>query len=118
MGGKCVLASEIDKFAAEVYARNFANTDMFGPIVGDIVALTEPKVDKVIPQHDVLVGGFPCQPFSKGGLQLGINETRGTLFYNIAKILEARKPKFILLENVRNLTGPKHHHTWARLSRI
>ncbi|MFM1786424.1 MAG: hypothetical protein RL228_374 [Actinomycetota bacterium] len=117
MGGKCVLASEIDKSAADVYARNFAKTDMYGPIVGDIVALTEPKVDKVIPQHDVLVGGFPCQPFSKGGLQLGINETRGTLFYNIAKILEARKPKFILLENVRNLTGPKHHHTWALIIR-
>lgn len=117
MGGKCVLASEIDQFATDVYARNFANRDMYGPIVGDIVALTEPKVDKVIPEHDVLVGGFPCQPFSKGGFQLGINETRGTLFYNIARILEARTPKFILLENVRNLTGPKHHHTWALIIR-
>lgn len=117
LGGKCVLASEIDKHATEVYRRNFESTDMFGPIVGDIVALTEPAVDKIIPQHDVLVGGFPCQPFSKGGYQLGINETRGTLFYNIAKILETRKPKFVLLENVRNLTGPKHHHTWALIIR-
>lgn len=117
LGGKCVLASEIDKNATEVYRRNFESTDMFGPIVGDIVALTEPAVNKIIPPHDVLVGGFPCQPFSKGGYQLGINETRGTLFYNIAKILEARKPKFVLLENVRNLTGPKHHHTWALIIR-
>lgn len=117
MGGKCVLASEIDKNAADVYRRNFEATDMYGPIVGDIVALTEPKVARVIPDHDVLVGGFPCQPFSKGGLQLGLNETRGTLFYNIARILEVKRPKFILLENVRNLTGPKHRHTWALIIR-
>jgi DNA (cytosine-5)-methyltransferase 1 len=117
MGGKCVLASEIDKFAVQVYRQNFEDTDMYGPIVGDIVALTEPKVSKIIPEHDVLVGGFPCQPFSKGGFQLGIQETRGTLFYNIAKILEVRRPKYILLENVRNLTGPKHRHTWALIIR-
>lgn len=117
MGGKCVLASEIDEHAAAVYARNFGERDMHGPLVGDIVALTEPRIADLIPEHDVLVGGFPCQPFSKGGLQLGIGETRGTLFYNIARILEVRQPKFLLLENVRNLTGPKHHHTWALIIR-
>lgn len=117
MGGQCVLASEIDAHAAAVYSKNFDGRDMYGPLVGDIVALTEPNISDLIPEHDLLVGGFPCQPFSKGGFQLGINETRGTLFYNIARILEIRKPKFLLLENVRNLTGPKHHHTWALIIR-
>lgn len=65
-----------------------------------------------VPEHDVLVGGFPCQPFSKSGLQQGMDEARGTLFWNIAKIIEVRKPKLVLLENVRNISGPRHRHEW------
>jgi DNA (cytosine-5)-methyltransferase 1 len=65
-----------------------------------------------VPEHDVLVGGFPCQPFSKSGKQMGMEETRGTLFWNIAKIIETHRPSIVLLENVRNITGPRHVHEW------
>lgn len=117
LGGQCVFASEIDKDAQNIYRLNFEK-HMNGPIVGDIIPLTNKTLSKLIPEHDVLVGGFPCQPFSKSGAQLGMDETRGTLFYNIAKILEKRRPKVIVLENVRNLTGPKHKHTWALIVRV
>ena len=117
LGGECVFASEIDKDAQAIYKLNFEK-HMKGPIVGDIIPLTDKTLSKLIPEHDVLVGGFPCQPFSKSGAQLGMDETRGTLFYNIAKILEKRRPKVIALENVRNLTGPKHKHTWALIIRV
>ena len=117
LGGKCVFASEIDEAAQGLYRKNFEH-EMKGPIIGDIIPLTEKRVSQLIPEHDLLAAGFPCQPFSKSGAQLGMDETRGTLFYNIAKILEKRKPKIIILENVRNLTGPKHKHTWALILRV
>jgi len=117
LGGTCVFASEIDLAAQSVYRKNFEH-EMKGPIVGDIIPLTEKTLSRLIPEHDVLAGGFPCQPFSKSGAQLGMDETRGTLFYNIAKIIEKRRPKVVILENVRNLTGPKHKHTWALILRV
>ncbi len=117
LGGECVFASEIDQDAQDIYRLNFEK-NMKGPIVGDIIPLTDKSLSNIIPEHDVLVGGFPCQPFSKSGAQLGMDETRGTLFYNISKILEKRKPKVIVLENVRNLTGPKHKHTWSLIIRV
>jgi DNA (cytosine-5)-methyltransferase 1 len=115
LGGQAVLASEIDLDARRIYEHNHG-PEMSGPIIGDIVSVTESRVDPVIPMHDVLVAGFPCQPFSKSGYQRGINETRGTLFFNIAKIAEKRKPRVIVLENVRNLIGPNHHDsTWLTI---
>lgn len=117
LGGTCVFASEIDLAAQSIYRKNFEH-EMKGPIVGDIIPLTEKTLSRLIPEHDVLAGGFPCQPFSKSGAQLGMDETRGTLFYNIAKIIEKRRPKVVILENVRNLTGPKHKHTWALILRV
>jgi DNA (cytosine-5)-methyltransferase 1 len=111
LGGKAVFASEIDPHAQEIYRHNFEH-HMHGEILGDIVPLTESVVDDAIPVHDVLAAGFPCQPFSKSGFQRGINETRGTLFYNIARVLEAKRPRVVILENVRNLVGPNHRHTW------
>jgi DNA (cytosine-5)-methyltransferase 1 len=105
MGGKCVYAVENDKNAAEIYQKNWGISAF-----GDITQDANEKVK--VPPHDVLVAGFPCQPFSKSGDQKGMNETRGTLFWNILKIVEKRKPSLILLENVRNLVGPRHQHEW------
>lgn len=106
LGGRCVYAVEIDPVAAVVYERNWAV-----PALGDI---TEHANDRAVtvPQHDVLVGGFPCQPFSKSGAQRGMDEARGTLFWNIARVIEARRPAVVILENVRNLAGPRHIHEW------
>jgi DNA (cytosine-5)-methyltransferase 1 len=106
LGGECVYASEWDKDAARIYERNWnLKPD------GDITLAANDEVMNV-PAHDVLVGGFPCQPFSKSGKQMGMEETRGTLFWNIAKIIETHKPSIVLLENVRNITGPRHLHEW------
>ena len=107
LGGECVYASEWDKDAAQIYANNWKRSPD-----GDIT-LAANDFDMEVPAHDVLVGGFPCQPFSKSGKQMGMEETRGTLFWNIAKIIEAHNPKLVLLENVQNIVGPRHIHEWG-----
>lgn len=107
-GGECWFASEIDPMCQDVYERNWGMRPE-----GDIVPLTEDRM--AVPAHDVLAAGFPCQPFSKSGYQRGMAETRGTLFFNICKVLEAHKPPVILLENVRNLAGPRQQETWATI---
>ena len=107
LGGRCVLASEIDEDCRQVYARQFPGT----PLVGDVRELTRDATR--IPDHDVLAAGFPCQPFSKSGLQLGLRDkTRGTLFFEIMEIVRAKRPRFVILENVRNIAGPRHRATW------
>jgi DNA (cytosine-5)-methyltransferase 1 len=111
LGGKLLLASEIDSKAREIYSSNFIKKNDNHKFAHDINDLTK-NPRRFIPDHDILAGGFPCQPFSKSGNQKGINETRGTLFWNILKILEAKKPKILLLENVQNLIGPKHLRDW------
>ena len=95
-GGRCVVASEINKDAVKVYKANFPNTK----IIGDIT-----KEWKQMPRFDVLAGGFPCQPFSKAGNQQGFDDkTSGNLFYSIIDILKEHKEcKFVILENVKNL---------------
>jgi DNA (cytosine-5)-methyltransferase 1 len=118
-GGECRFVSEIDRAAAAVYQLNWGNS-IFHPagrplIEGDIVPLTEERM--AVPAHDVLAGGFPCQPFSKSGSQLGMAEARGTLFWNICRILQKRKPRVVLLENVRNIVGPRHRHEWEVIIR-
>jgi len=118
-GGQCVFASDIDAAAREIYERNWEvhskKKYQGSKVAGDIVPLTEKEV--LVPAHDVLVGGFPCQPFSKSGHQKGMDETRGTLFWNILKILEARRPAIVILENVRNIAGPRHRHEWQTIIR-
>ena len=106
MGGVCVYAVEIDPQAAKVYERNWG----LNPL-GDVTRDANDD-SMVVPPHDVLVAGFPCQPFSKSGAQRGMDETRGTLYWNILKIIQAHHPKVVLLENVRNLAGPRHLHEW------
>ncbi|TRW46369.1 DNA (cytosine-5-)-methyltransferase [Georgenia yuyongxinii] len=110
LGGQCWFASEIDRAATAVYEANWRMK-----VDGDIVPLTEDTM--AVPPHDVLAAGFPCQPFSKSGKQHGMDETRGTLFFNIARVLEERRPTVILLENVRNLAGPRHAHEWEVIVR-
>lgn len=92
-----VFASEIDKYAKESYSANFSKENLHG----DITVIDE----KTIPDHTLLVGGFPCQSFSIAGLQKGFEDTRGTLFFDVARILNEKKPKYILLENVKNLSS-------------
>ena len=106
MGGKCVYAVEIDPRAAAVYKSNWG-VNALGDITQDVS-----DRDVLVPDHDVLVAGFPCQPFSKSGAQLGMEETRGTLYWNILKIIKTRRPALVVLENVRNLAGPRHEHEW------
>ena len=96
LGGKCIFSSEIDKYAQKTYELNFGDKPY-----GDIT-----KIDaKDIPTHDILVGGFPCQAFSIAGKRGGFNDTRGTLFFDIARIIKEKQPKAFFLENVKGLTN-------------
>ena len=95
IGGKCVFSSEIDKHACEMYELNYGENPFC-----DISTLDENQ----IPDFDILCAGFPCQSFSVAGLKKGfLDETRGTLFFHIVRILNAKKPKVFILENVKNL---------------
>lgn len=106
LGGKCVFSSEWDEAAAKTYEANFGVKPH-----GDITQIAP----KDIPDFDVLLAGFPCQPFSIIGDKEGFaHETQGTLFFNIEKILIAKKPKAFMLENVRNLTA----HDGGRTFRV
>lgn len=96
LGGKCVFTSEWDPFAQKTYRINFGVTPE-----GDITAVDEND----IPDFDILLAGFPCQPFSQAGLHKGFADTRGTLFFDIERILAAKRPKAFLLENVKQLKG-------------
>ncbi|MGJ7441040.1 DNA (cytosine-5-)-methyltransferase [Aquipuribacter sp. MA13-6] len=107
LGGEHAYAVEIDGPAAQVYHRNWGHDPL-----GDVTTHATDTVMEVGP-HDVLAGGFPCQPFSKSGAQKGMDEIRGTLFFNIMEVVQARRPTLVVLENVRNLVGPRHTHEWA-----
>lgn len=114
-GGHCVYVSEIDPEALETYKRNWVDPLPASqhPAINTDINLATPEDGPVnVPEHDVLAAGFPCQPFSKSGYQRGMDEARGTLFWNIARIVEERKPAVVLLENVRNIAGPRHRHEW------
>jgi DNA (cytosine-5)-methyltransferase 1 len=102
-GGRCVFTSEWDKFAQQTYAANFGEIPH-----GDITEIHEMD----IPNHDVLLAGFPCQPFSQAGLKKGFDDIRGTLFFDIVRILKAKKPKMVLLENVKGFASHDKGNTF------
>ncbi len=107
LGGSCAWACENDSVAAAVYFNNWGVDAL-----RDITVEAPADGLVTVPPHDVFTGGFPCQPFSKSGRQQGMEEARGTLFYNIARVLESQRPSVVILENVRNVAGPRHRHEW------
>jgi len=117
-GAECVFVSEWDEKARTTYRHNFykVSPDVFrnGNFVGDITKVNE----KEMPDFDVITGGFPCQPFSQAGFKKGFSETRGTLFFDIVRIIKEKKPKAFFLENVRGLYAHDEGKTFATIKRI
>jgi len=106
-GLSCVGYSEIDKYATQIYQSHFPEHKNYG----DITQINE----KEIPDFDLLVGGFPCQSFSIAGKRRGFNDTRGTLFFDIARILQAKRPRLFLLENVKGLLSHDNGNTFKTI---
>lgn len=106
-GGKCLLTSDIDILALETYKENFHPKHAHA-YAGDIFKLAS----KDVPTHDVLLAGFPCQPYSISGLRKGLDDPRGTVFLEIIRILEDKKPQAFLLENVKGLIGHDQGRTF------
>lgn len=109
LGGECVFSSEWDKFSQRTYAVNFGHLPQ-----GDITKIS--ALD--IPDHDILLGGFPCQAFSQAGLKKGFSDSRGTMFFEIQRILAEKRPKAFLLENVKQLQGHDKGRTLAHILEI
>ena len=109
LGGHCVFTSEWDKFAQKTYLENFGEMPS-----GDITKIKASS----IADHDILLGGFPCQAFSQAGLKQGFNDTRGTMFFELQRILVEKRPKAFLLENVKQLRGHDKGHTLKTIKDI
>jgi len=103
----CVGYSEIDKYATKVYERNFNGHKNYG----DATTINPTK----LPDFDLLVGGFPCQAFSIAGKRAGFNDTRGTLFFDIARILAEKRPRHLVLENVKGLLSHEQGKTFQTI---
>ncbi|MCX6157593.1 MAG: DNA cytosine methyltransferase [Ignavibacteriae bacterium] len=109
LGGECVFTSEWDVNCQKTYFANYGEIPN-----GDINSI---EVNS-IPNHDILLAGFPCQAFSVAGYRKGFDDTRGTLFFNIAEILKEHRPIGFLLENVKGLVGHNHGNTFARIKEV
>lgn len=105
----CVFSSEIDKQVASVYMNNFNDIPH-----GDITKIGTED----IPDHDILCAGFPCQPFSIAGLRKGFEDTRGTMFFEVARILKDKHPKAFILENVKGITNHDSGNTLKTIENI
>jgi DNA (cytosine-5)-methyltransferase 1 len=106
---QCVYSNEWDKYANSVYRKHFGECD-------DRDIRTVPSSD--IPDHDLLVGGFPCQAFSVAGKRAGFDDTRGTLFFEIARILRDKRPRYFILENVKGLLSHDSGKTFQTILRV
>lgn len=117
-GAQCVFVSEWDKNARITYEHNFKriSPDVFknGNFAEDLRQVNE----KDIPDFDILTGGFPCQPFSQAGFKKGFTDIRGTLFYDIARIIREKKPKAYFIENVRHLLNHDDGRTFATIKKV
>jgi len=118
LGAECIFASEWDKAARKTYEKNFSliNPDLFnsGNFVGDITLIDK----STLPDFDILTAGFPCQPFSQIGKGKGFEDARGTVFYDIAEIINVKKPKAFFLENVPYLYKHDGGKTFATIHKI
>lgn len=118
LGAECVFASEWDEHARKTYEHNFKkkSPELFKKknFVGDITKIDKKK----IPNFDILTAGFPCQPFSPIGKQKGFDDTRGTLFFDIAKIIDCKEPKAFFLENVRGIYKHNNGKTFSRMEEV
>lgn len=114
---ECVGFSEIDQYATKTYKANF-NVNENELEIGDITSLDSDKKIKALPNFDILMAGFPCQPFSLMGEKEGFADSRGTLFFHIANILKIKKPEFFILENVRGLKTHDEGKTFKRIMQI
>lgn len=109
LGGECVFASEWDKFAQQTYQANYGHLP-----VGDIREVDASE----IPNHDLMLAGFPCQAFSIAGKRNGFEDTRGTLFFEVARIIKEKQPALLLLENVKGLAHHDKGKTLATILRV
>ncbi len=118
LGAECVFASEWDEHARKTYEHNFKkiSPDLFesGNFAGDITKVSA----SAVPDFDILTGGFPCQPFSQAGFKKGFQDARGTLFFDIARIIRAKRPVAYFIENVRHLQKHDDGKTFAAIKRI
>ena len=107
---ECVSYAEIDKYAASIYARHFPGHKNLGDV-------TKIKTED-LPEFDLLVGGFPCQAFSHAGKRRGFDDTRGTLFFEIARVLKDKRPRYFLLENVKGLLSHNKGETFQTILEV
>ncbi|OGJ43321.1 DNA (cytosine-5-)-methyltransferase [Candidatus Peregrinibacteria bacterium RIFCSPLOWO2_02_FULL_48_14] len=119
-GAECVFSSEWDDAARKTYEYNFKkiSPELFknGNFIGDINSIKD--IENDIPDFDILTGGFPCQPFSNAGHKMGFEDTRGTLFFNIAEILRVKRPQAFFLENVTGLLNHNNGETFAKIREV
>lgn len=112
IGNSCVFSCEIDKSARETYIANHKIAE--NVFAEDITKIASDDV----PDHDILCAGFPCQPFSQAGFKKGFEDIRGTLFFDIVRIIDAKKPKAIFLENVQHLLKHDEGKTFAKIQDV